>query len=157
VLTAIRSFFEDRLRPEEAAADGPDPLALASAALMFEIGRADRELDDAERDQLRDLLARRFGLDAAALDEIERLAEAEVEEANDLYQFTQLVNEHYGPAERIEVVRNLWRVAWADGVVDAHEEHLIRRIADLLHVRHRDFIAAKLEVRDAASGDGPAA
>ncbi len=58
------------------------------------------------------------------------------------------MNERYGQPERIALVRNLWRVAFADGDLDRHEEHLVRRVADLLHVRHSDFIRAKQEARD---------
>ena len=41
----------------------------------------------------------------------------------------------------------LWLVAFADGKKDAHEEHMVRKIAGLLHVAHPDFIDAKLKAR----------
>jgi uncharacterized tellurite resistance protein B-like protein len=144
VLDRIRDFFERRLVPE-ATGTGVDPLLLATAALLVEVMRADQHATDAERAQLLKLLHESFGLPDAELDDLVRLAEAESEEAHDLFQFTRLVSEHYDAEQRIELVRNLWRVAWADGNIDRYEEHLIRRIADLLYVRHSDFIRAKLD------------
>jgi uncharacterized tellurite resistance protein B-like protein len=49
--------------------------------------------------------------------------------------------------QKVRIVELLWTVAFADSHQDKHEEHLIRRIADLLHVSHKDFIAAKFKAR----------
>ena len=143
MIDAIRRFFDSRL---EAGTEPPgeDALALATAALLVEIMRADREADESERARIVEVLEATFSLPRSELEELTRLAEAEAEEAHDLYQFTRLVNERYGQPERID----LWRVAFADGDLDRHEEHLVRRVADLLHVRHSDFIRAKQEARD---------
>ena len=45
-------------------------------------------------------------------------------------------------------MESLWRVAYADGDLDKYEERLIRQVADLTHVSHKDFIRLKLAVRD---------
>ena len=147
MLDAIRDFFSSRLEIPEADSSGPDPLALATAALMMEVSRADTGIDEAERVRIRTLLHEQFGLPDEDLDQLQQLAEAEVEEATDLFQFTGLVNSHYGQPERIALLRKMWAVARADGHIDDFEEHLIRRVAGLLHVRHRDFIGAKLDSR----------
>ena len=147
MLDAIRDFFSSRLETPETDRSGPDPLALATAALMMEVSRADAGVDEAERVRIRTLLHEEFGLPDEDLDRLQQLAEAEVEEATDLFQFTGLVNRHYGQPERIALVHNMWTVARADGRIDDFEEHLIRRVAGLLHVRHRDFIGAKLDSR----------
>jgi uncharacterized tellurite resistance protein B-like protein len=147
VLDAIRRLFDSRLEHGNEP-PGEDRLALATAALLVEIMRADREADASERARILEVLEATFSLPRTELEEIARLAEAEAEDAHDLYQFTRLVNERYGQPERIALVRNLWRVAFADGDLDRHEEHLVRRVADLLHVRHSDFIRAKQEARE---------
>jgi uncharacterized tellurite resistance protein B-like protein len=53
----------------------------------------------------------------------------------------------YSHEERVQLVENLWEVAFADQHLDRYEDHLIRKIADLLHVRHSDFIRTKLAVK----------
>jgi uncharacterized tellurite resistance protein B-like protein len=39
-------------------------------------------------------------------------------------------------------------VAFADGHLDKHEEGIIRRVADLLHILHSDFIRCKLAAKN---------
>ena len=149
MLAAIRSFFAERLQAEDEDGLQVGALPLACAALMFEVMRADASIDATERERLRSLLRAEFDLEGSDLDALEALAEQEVEEATDLSQFTRLVTDHCGVEERIAVIDQLWKVAWADGVIDPLEEHTIRRVADLIHVRHGDFVAARQRARDA--------
>jgi len=72
------------------------------------------------------------------------LANAEKHEATDYYTFTSLINEHYSQQQKIKLVEDLWRLAYADNELDKYEEHLLRRLSELLHVPHKDFIRTKL-------------
>lgn len=85
-------------------------------------------------------LRRAFDLNDDALEETAKLAITATDEAEDFYQFTSLVNEHYRAGEKQALVEDLWRVAWADGAVDKYEAHFIRRISGLIHVPHSQFI-----------------
>ncbi len=76
-------------------------------------------------------------------------AERHIDKSHDLYQFTSQINRTYSEAEKVRLLEALWRVADADLTVHKYEEHLIRRVADLLHVPHSDFIAAKLRATGA--------
>jgi len=151
MLEQLRQFFSERLDPDDAAREGPpraDRLHLASAALLFEVVRADHAVDDAERERLMEVLAQALALDPDDLETLAELAEAEASDAHDLFQFTRLINERYDDAQKRELVRDMWRVAWADGEVHRYEEQIIRRVADLLYLRHADYIAAKQAGRE---------
>ena len=153
MLTAIRRFFEESLDPSakdsrHSRARRSDPLALATAALMIEVMRVESGDDPTAFARITAALEEIFGLPHTEIEELIGLAEQELADATDLYQFTRLINQHWGQTERIKLIRNMWQVAWADGTVHHYEEHLIRRIADLIHVRHSDFIAAKRATRD---------
>ena len=50
------------------------------------------------------------------------------------------------------MVEYLWAVAFADENVDKHEEYLVRKIANLIGVSHKEFIKAKLRARDGGAG-----
>lgn len=153
MLDAIRNFFDDHLKPKAESGDDDDKaLALASGALFFEVMRADKVLEEAERATVMKLLESSFDLDRQELEEVASLAEQEAEEATDLYQFTRLVKEHYGEPGRVRLLRKLWKVAWADGHVDHYEEYVIRQIAELLHLHHHHFIRTKHEAREAQVG-----
>lgn len=127
---------------DDVAAEGG--LNLAVAALLVEVLRADYDVAPGERQQVVDSVARLLGLDAEASRELVTEAERQIDRSHDLYQFTSQINRVYDDAGKIRVLEALWRVARADETVHKYEEHLIRRVADLLHVRHADFIAAKL-------------
>lgn len=144
MLDSVRKFFNERLEGDQG---GVNKLALATAALMFEVMRADAEITAVERQQAVTLLMETFELTSEDLAAIAGLAEEEVEDANDLYQFTRLVNDHYDEDEKYALIVNMWRIAYADGHADHYEEHVIRKVADLVHLRHRHFIRAKLEAR----------
>jgi uncharacterized tellurite resistance protein B-like protein len=92
---------------------------------------------------------RKFGLDDAESRQLIELAEAEAADAHDLYQFTRQVNAAFTPEQKVRLIEELWRVAWSDDVLHRYEEHLIRKVADLIYVPHSAFIAAKLRVQDA--------
>lgn len=148
MLATIRRFFEESLDPHaQSNAGRSDPLALATAALMIEIMRVESGEDPTAFARVTRALEEIFELPHAEIEKLIELAEEELSDATDFYQFTRLINQHWGGDERIDLIRNMWRVAWADGSVHHYEEHLIRRIAGLIHVRHSDFIAAKQATR----------
>ncbi|WP_346795884.1 TerB family tellurite resistance protein [Halomonas sp. Bachu 37] len=148
MLATIQQFFQRTLAQPDQREDRTLTLELASAALLCEVVRADYHTSEAELDALRDMLIQRYHLDDPAVEELMSLARQEVEDAVDHYQFVSLVKEHYDYDQRFELVALMWRLAWADGSVDPLEEHRIRRLADLLHVDHRDFIRAKLQAEE---------
>jgi len=146
MLAAITSFFESCLKPDKAdtPASTADKLHLACAALMLELCQADQSMDDSEQRILQNILKRTFNLNEAALTTLWDLAHAEARNATSLFQFTSLINESYAYPEKVRLLQYMWEVARADGRIDRYEEHLIRKIADLLYLTHGDFIRAKL-------------
>ncbi|MEX0619867.1 MAG: TerB family tellurite resistance protein [Pseudohongiellaceae bacterium] len=148
MLATIKAFFENNLSTD----DEQDPavgsrLELASAALLIELMNADHKLDERESEEFVSVLRDTFDLDPKTLEAVIKLAEAEAVEATSLYQFTSLVNEHYTYGQKLNLIRNMWRVAFADDKLDKYEEHLIRSVAELTYVSHSDFIKEKLSVR----------
>jgi len=122
---------------------------LAVAALLVEVLRADYDVSGQERRQVLESIRGVLGLEEAQCEELLVEAEQQVDRAHDLHQFTSEINRAFAHDEKLRLVEQLWRVAHADEIVHKYEEHLIRRIADLLHVSHREFIAAKLRAAGA--------
>ncbi len=152
MLASIARFFQEALAEPESSPDPAPTLELAAAALLCEVMRADYHTDQPQLDALRHLLKHHFHLQDAAVEELMDLAREEVETSVDHYQFVSLVKQHYSYDQRCELVRMMWLLAYADAD-DGHnalEEHRIRRLADLLHVSHSDFIRARLHVQNAA-------
>lgn len=151
----LRIFTDlfDSLKPSATPAGTPQrehTLQLATAVLMLEVVRADGQVSDAEQQAVMDALRAKFTLTEPELKELFELAHDKSEQTHDLYSFTARLNELLDERERIHVFELLWNVAYADGHADAHEAHLLRRLADLLHLRHADAIGAKLRAGRAA-------
>lgn len=154
MLRLLTELF-DSLKPAQSPvglADREHTLQLVTAVLLIEVVRADGEIDDTERTAVLAALGSRFPLTGQELADLFELARHKSEHAHDLHRFTELINERLGEAERIQVFELLWSVAYANGKADDHEAHLLRRLADLLHIRHQDAIGAKLGAERACAG-----
>lgn len=146
MLRRIKNFFDQHLVPG-ALEDNRDPehvLRLAIAALLLEMANVDGESWEEQRATAEDFVSEHFDLSEDEMAELLDLAEAERSEATDYYQFTSLVNDAYTPEQKLRLIEHLWRVAYANDSLHIYEEHLVRKIADLLHVPHSAFIAMKL-------------
>ena len=132
--------------PEEAHTE--DSVVLAAIALMLEVARSDHGGEQVEHDVIRNILSDEFKIETESIENLIKVGAEDVEGATDLFQFTQLINAHYSREEKESLVHAMWRVAMADGKVQAIEDHIIRRVAGLIHVAHGDFIRLKLIARN---------
>jgi uncharacterized tellurite resistance protein B-like protein len=155
MLADIRKFLDKHLSPTATAANDRHTIEVATAALLAEIVRLDGSAQAAERDAALRAVRGKFGLTAPEAQTLIDLAEKEAREANDYYQFTSIINKRFTQPQKIRVVELLWEVAYADAAATPIEEHVIRRLADLLCVDHRDYITAKLKARAAATASRP--
>jgi uncharacterized tellurite resistance protein B-like protein len=145
MIGAIHDLLKKHLAPEPAAQAGKEQtLQLATAALLMEVAGADHHIDDDERRVIRRIVTDVYGLSEEQAATILREAEKRADDLTCLHPFTRLLNDECSLDERVEIVRLLWEVAFVDGRIDAHEEHLVRRVADLLYVPHSQFIRGKL-------------
>ncbi len=130
--------------------DRADDVERMAAVLMVEVARADGRIDDSEVAAMRRALSECSNLPAGELDGLVDAAVREGAAATSLHRYVAAVNEAFDKPARVRLVEHLWRVAKADGRLDDMEEHVVRKIADLLFVKHRDFMQAKLRVFDGA-------
>jgi len=145
MLTKLQKFFDQYLsKNTESKIPLERRLQMATAALMVEMLHVDEQVSPEEEIKLQQILKQRFELSDDEIDILIELANAEKHEATDYYTFTSLLNEHYTQQQKIKLVEDLWRLAYADNELDKYEEHLLRRLAELLHVPHKDFIRTKL-------------
>lgn len=146
MLGSFRRFVDEFLAPAGAEASPQvheHQLQLATAALLIEMARADFADNPAERDHVLALLRREFSLTAHEAEQIAALGADAADAAVSLYDFTRSLDASLSSEDKIRVVEMLWQVAYADGALDKYEEHLLRKLADLLHVSHRQLIQAK--------------
>lgn len=153
MLKAILDFFDENVAEQRQQPDQRRSIQLATAALLVEVARIDSESTPAEHAAVTRAVRAKFGLKPEEAERLIDLAEAEMRQATDYFQFTSLVNRSFSQAQKLQIIELMWRVAYADSELSAHEHHLMRKIAELLHIPHGDYIAAKMRAR----GDKPAA
>jgi uncharacterized tellurite resistance protein B-like protein len=159
MIDAIKRYFEKHLGPIEDTVRERDEhaLRLATAALLFTMTGVDYKVQALEREAVARAVQSKFGLSDVETTELLRLAEEAAAAAVSDYEFTSLINRGFSPEQKVKVIEHLWRVAFADRELNMHEEHLVRRIAELLYVPHTAFIAAKHRVQQEVSARGGSA
>jgi len=149
MLKKIQSFFEKNfIADSHKTINIEHQLNLAAAALLVEMVLQDEHIDSAEVASVKRLLCKQFNLSTTEAEDLYLLAEEEKHSATDYHQFTKLIASHYTQPQKIQLIESLWKVAFSDQVLDRYEEHMVRRIADLIHVSHKDFIQARHRVEN---------
>ncbi len=137
------------LKGEDIEQGQPVTIEVAAAALMIEIMMADDEVSADEEAEIKNLIHQTLGLSVSEINELVELAKSHVNDSHDLYQFTNRINEEYSVEQKFELMVSLWKVAYADGNLDRYEDHMIRKINELLYLHHSHFMKAKHEAKEA--------
>jgi uncharacterized tellurite resistance protein B-like protein len=145
VIPKLKQLLREALGEDERP-DGQHDLRLATAALLLEMARADREETAAERRTAETMLARYFSIECGAAEDLLARADETLQHAVSLYEFTRVLNDTLSPAERRTVVQMVAEVAAADGNFDKHEQHLLSKLADLLHLRRAEYATIRASV-----------
>ena len=149
ILISIKAFFDEKLaNPPSSENQIASKSKIACAALLIEVMKADYELDDREKSELVSLLRTSLQIQEADIKELIRLAQEEADQSTSLYDFTRLINDEYRYSQKLQLVQDMWQIAFSDEQVDKYEEHLIRKVSDLIYVSHVDIIKAKIIARE---------
>ncbi|MCF6323428.1 MAG: TerB family tellurite resistance protein [Gammaproteobacteria bacterium] len=150
----MKQFFEERIQSvmNDESDSEEQSLRLATAALMIEMTRADDEVTDEERQAVDGVLQELFAISEEEAKTLAKLAAAEVDNAACLFDFTKMVDQSFTQPQKQRVVEMLWRVAFSDAHKDHEEEYLVRKISDLIHVSHENFIKARHRVEEELAG-----
>lgn len=120
-------------------------IIVCSLALLIEVAKSDNEFSDIELAEITQIACEQFSLTQGEKDELLTLAKTISKESTSLYEFTSVVNEHYNATEKYQLIFAMWKVAYADEQIDRYEEHVIRKVADLIYLPHVKFMEAKHE------------
>ena len=148
VLDRVRDFLQGLTAPPGEQPDDTERLRIARTALMFRVIDADGKVLDEERDALRDMLARTYGLDGNGVDDLVRLGQHADHGATDLYEHTSLIRRTTDMEEREHLVEILFELAYADEELHEGEDATVKRISDLLGVEPRARVLARKNVAD---------
>jgi uncharacterized tellurite resistance protein B-like protein len=137
MLNRLADFLVGRSMPA-IGGNAADEVHLAVAALLIEAARMDSTFDVAERSSIENLLATKFNLDGEAVRQLVDDAQGKVEHSTQYFPFTNAISKNMTIEQRTEIIEMMWSVAYSDGVLDPHEDMLLRQVAGLLHVPDRE-------------------
>jgi len=136
-----------RLTSPEEETDQERLVPLAAAALLLEVAWADHDIADAELALIEQQLRSEFGLSEAEVTELVEESREHHEDSVGLFSYTRTINDAWDESRRFALVTALWRLALADDGLHRYEEHVVRKISELLYLSHERFIEAKLTAK----------
>jgi uncharacterized tellurite resistance protein B-like protein len=146
MFAALKDLLED-IVPRETAHPQALSLRLAAAVLLMEVMRASDGLSAEEKAAASRALSDHFATSDSDNSLLLQQAENESRTAYDYFRFTNPLDEHLLHDQKVALVEAMWKVAYADGHLDAYENAVISKVADLLHVSHGEYIAAKMRAK----------
>jgi uncharacterized tellurite resistance protein B-like protein len=131
--------------PDEESRNADD-IRVATCAIFLELASIDNEFSEEERQNILSMMQDEYNVSREHAIALAELANRELAESVDVWKFTNQINENYSEGEKMRIVELLWRLVYADGRLDAHEDYLMHKLGKLLRLQHRQLIAAKLRV-----------
>lgn len=149
-MKSISDFFKDiisnkkiNIKPNSLESF-KDEMVLSICVLLIEVSKSDDDYDDSEKEKIIELLKKQFSLNDDQIDILIMMADKKNDEIVSLHELTASLNKEYTYSEKKNVIKMLWDIAYSDGRIDKYEDYTIRKISDLLYIKHSDFIKAKL-------------
>ncbi|MFC5077571.1 Tellurite resistance protein TerB [Vibrio thalassae] len=147
MFNSITSMFKQLIEGDDLSNNKSISPNLAIAALLCEVSNADYQVDDKEQNAKLSLIERLLDLEQAEARTLLTQAQEQTKNSTSLYDFTSSLRE-LSQEKRFDLIKAMWEVANADGVIDPLEDAVIRKVAELLYVDHSEFIRAKIQVTD---------
>ena len=146
MINKIKDFFNKKT--DESVDSSHSVVNIATAALLIEVMTIDGNMDTNEIASIKKNLSEILDISESEILELIELSQEEVEEATSLYQFTKEINANFDLDQKLDLMTALWQVALADDYLDKYEESIIRKISDLIHLRHSEYIQCKSNARN---------
>ncbi len=151
----MKRFFQHLLNELRFSDDVSDSrqhtLEIAASVILLETAASDKDISDEELKEISEILQEHFHLTTEEITDILAAAEGIRQDAIDLHQFTKTINSLCSRKQKLKLMESIWQVVYTDGRLDKHEDHLVHKLARLLHIDHKDFIKAKLKIREQRS------
>ena len=145
------NFFKKKKVEEPANNYSKEEVLLVSASLAYEVAKSDGDIGETELDKIKDQLEDvKKHVDKEASELLSKI-ESKSDESVSFYDLVTLVNENFTLDQKHMLIRFLWDVAYADNVLEADEERLIRRIADLLAIKDVKVLRLKDDAKTSSN------
>ena len=120
-----------------------DQLQIATCILLIEVSKSDDDFDIQEQNKIKDLVKKKFNIPQEKIDSIFEYCNKEHDSMTSLYDWTEVINKECDYEQKCMIIGFMWDIAFIDSKIDKYEDFTIRKVADLIYVKHKDFIALK--------------
>jgi uncharacterized tellurite resistance protein B-like protein len=126
-------------------ADSERRIQVATAVILLEVAHADEDYSQSEQDHILSILKSQFNLDEESVQELVQVSEEQLRRSIDLWHFTEIINKSYDIEAKCRIIEKVWQVIYADGKLDRYEDHIVHKLARILHLSHAQMIEAKMK------------
>ena len=147
MIKQLRAFFNSLAAEQQGEQLQDSDIKMAAAVLLVEVMMADHHIYEAERLKLIESLTGFLSISRDEAMGLIELAEEKHKELVSLHEMTRIINLHFELKQKIVLIEYMWQIAFADSQWDKYEEHLIRKVSELLYVSHKDFVRARHKVQ----------
>jgi|TARA_B110000495_G_scaffold176482_1_gene167998 uncharacterized tellurite resistance protein B-like protein len=119
----------------------------AAAILLLSIANADEKIDKDEIKSIRDIIQDFFSIESEETFTIIEDAILELKQKTSLFSYIETINDNFSYKDKVDFLLCIYEVAYSDEELHFMEQYLIRKIANSLHVEHKDLIEAKIEIK----------
>ena len=133
-------------KKEQKVTNTPTPnfeIELTASVLAYELARSDGKITKEELSVLMDEIENIANKVGKSKEEIFEIIEIYSKDSVSFYEFVEDINKNYSKEEKLNLIRFMWKMAYADNKLDVDEERLIRRMADLINIKDIDILKLK--------------
>ena len=111
--------------------------------MAYEIARIDGEISKSELNVLMEEIiniSKKVNKDE---EKILSIIETYSKNSVSFFEFVEEINQNYSKNQKLSLLEFMWKIAYADGILEVNEERLIRRLADMINVKDIDVLKLK--------------
>ena len=120
-------------------------LQLATCILLIEVSKSDDDYDKAEQEKIISLIKEKFSLTDDEIEEVFSVSNNHHNKMISLFEWTDIINKECSYDQKLVIIGFMWDIAFIDSKIDKYEDYTIRKVCDLIYVKHKDFINLKNE------------
>jgi len=144
-LKLFKKFFPSSSGSHDDNRSDDDQLQLATCILLIEVSKSDDDYDVDEQKKIKSLLQKKFEMSKDEIENIYALCDKEHNRMTSLFEWTDIINKECNYEQKCIIIGFMWDIAFIDSKIDKYEDLTIRKVSDLIHVKHKDFISLKNE------------
>jgi len=144
-LKLFKKFFPSSSGSQSDNTSDDDQLQLATCILLIEVSKSDDDYDVDEQKKIKSLLQKKFEMSKDEIENIYALCDKEHNRMTSLFEWTDIINKECNYEQKCIIIGFMWDIAFIDSKIDKYEDLTIRKVSDLIHVKHKDFISLKNE------------